>query len=163
MRIQLTHLSYDDCENACTLSNYHQQIRNMTRLSLFRVRSWNNGMRWMTFYILIARLRHPFASNRFHLSSHLHHFVAITLSEWDVSKLKLPSHKHQGRRTLVKSPLIHNARSYICNLNTCSTFRFTMIYELIHCEVQKHELLQFILKVVGKDTWSNRIITLHTG
>ena len=27
--IQLSHFSYDDCENICTLSNYHDQIRSL--------------------------------------------------------------------------------------------------------------------------------------
>ena len=48
--IQLTHLSYD-FDNTCTLSYYHHQIGNMTHLPLFRVRSWNNGMHSMPFYI----------------------------------------------------------------------------------------------------------------
>ena len=51
VRIQLTHLSYDDCENTCTLSYSHHQIGSMTHLPVFRVRSWNNGMRCMSSYI----------------------------------------------------------------------------------------------------------------
>ena len=50
MRFQLTHSCYD-CENACTLCYYHHQIGSMTHLALFRVKSWNNGMRFMSFYI----------------------------------------------------------------------------------------------------------------
>ena len=50
--IKLTHFSCDDCENTCTLSCYHIQIGSMTHLLLLRVRSWNNGMRCMSFYIL---------------------------------------------------------------------------------------------------------------
>ena len=53
VRIQLTRFSYDDCENMCTWSYYHHQIGSMTHLPLFRVRSWNNGMCCMSFYILI--------------------------------------------------------------------------------------------------------------
>ena len=49
--IQLTHLSYDDCENTCTLSYYHHEIGSMRHLPLFRVRLWNNGTRRMSFYI----------------------------------------------------------------------------------------------------------------
>ena len=51
--IQLTHFCCDDCENACTWSYYHHQIGSMTHFPLFRVRSWNNGMRCMSFYILM--------------------------------------------------------------------------------------------------------------
>ena len=54
VRIQLTHFSYDDCENTCTLSYYHRQIGSMTHLPLFRVRSWKNGMFCMSFYILLS-------------------------------------------------------------------------------------------------------------
>ena len=35
-----------------TLSYYHHQIGSMIHLSLYRVRSWNNGMCCMSFYIL---------------------------------------------------------------------------------------------------------------
>ena len=52
VRIQLTHFSYDghDCVNMCNLSYYYRhQIGNMTHLPLFRVRSLNNGMRRMAF------------------------------------------------------------------------------------------------------------------
>ena len=54
VRIHLTQFSYDDFWNTCTLSCYHHQNGSMTRLPLFRVRSWNNGMRRMSFYILIV-------------------------------------------------------------------------------------------------------------
>ena len=54
--IQLTHVSCDDCENMCTLSHHHYQIGSMTHLPLFRVRSWNNGIHCMSFYILKQRL-----------------------------------------------------------------------------------------------------------
>ena len=58
--IQLTHLSYDDCVNTCTLSYHHHQIGSMTQLplALFRVRSWNNGMCCMSFYILTIPFVH---------------------------------------------------------------------------------------------------------
>ena len=36
-----------------TLSYYHHQIGNMNYYPLFRVRSWNNGMRCLSLYILI--------------------------------------------------------------------------------------------------------------
>ena len=51
---QFTHFSCDDCENIYTLSYYHHQIGSMNYHQLFRVRSWNNGVRCMSFYILIA-------------------------------------------------------------------------------------------------------------
>ena len=45
VRIQVTHFSYDDYENVCTLSYNLHQIGSMTHLPLFRVRSWNNDVR----------------------------------------------------------------------------------------------------------------------
>ena len=50
---QFTHFSCDDWENIYTLSYYHHQIGNMNYYPLFRVRSGNNGVRCMSFYILI--------------------------------------------------------------------------------------------------------------
>ena len=51
---QFTHFLCDDWENIYTLSYYHNQIGSMNYYPLFRVRSWNNDMRYMSFYILIA-------------------------------------------------------------------------------------------------------------
>ena len=51
--IQLTHFSYDDCENTCTWSYYHHEFGRMTHLPLFRVKSWNNGVRCMSVYVLM--------------------------------------------------------------------------------------------------------------
>ena len=47
--IQLTHLSCGDCGIKCSLSFYYHQIGSMTHLVLFRVESWNNGMRCISF------------------------------------------------------------------------------------------------------------------
>ena len=50
---QFTHFLCDDWENIYTLSYYHHQIGSMNYYPLLRVRSWNNGMRCMSFYILM--------------------------------------------------------------------------------------------------------------
>ena len=50
---QFTHFSCDDWENIHNLSYYHHQIGSMSYHPLFRVRSWNNGVRFMSFYILM--------------------------------------------------------------------------------------------------------------
>ena len=57
---QFTNFPCDDWENIYTLSYYHHQIGSMNYNPLFRVRSWNNGVRCMSFYILtiIQTLRH---------------------------------------------------------------------------------------------------------
>ena len=49
---QFTHTPRDDWENIWTLSYYHHQIGSMNYYPLFKVRSWNNCMRCMSFYIL---------------------------------------------------------------------------------------------------------------
>ena len=53
---QFTHYSCDDWENIYTLSYCHHQIGSMNYYPLFRVRSWINGARCMSFYILILIL-----------------------------------------------------------------------------------------------------------
>ena len=53
---QFTHSLCDDWENKYTLSYYHNQIGNMNHYPLFRVRSWNNGVRCMSFSILLRSL-----------------------------------------------------------------------------------------------------------
>ena len=50
---QFTHFFCDDWENIYTLSYYHHQIWSMNYYPLFRVRPWSNGMRCMSFYILM--------------------------------------------------------------------------------------------------------------
>ena len=52
---QFTHFPCDSYENIYTLSYYHHQIGSMSYYPLFRVRSWNNGMRCMYLYIHIPR------------------------------------------------------------------------------------------------------------
>ena len=54
--IPLTHFTYGDCGNMCTLSSYHHQIGSMTQLPLFSVRSWSNAIHCMSFYFLIKHL-----------------------------------------------------------------------------------------------------------
>ena len=51
---QFTLSSGDDWENIYTWSYYHHQIRSMNYYPMFRVRSWNNSFRCMSFYILIS-------------------------------------------------------------------------------------------------------------
>ena len=46
----------DDWENIYTFSYYHHQIGSMNYYPLFRVRSWNNGVRCMSFCILVIIL-----------------------------------------------------------------------------------------------------------
>ena len=50
---QFAHFPCDDWENIYTLSYYHNQIGSMNYYPLFRIRSWSNGVRCMSFYILI--------------------------------------------------------------------------------------------------------------
>ena len=52
---QFTRFLCDDWENIHLLSYYHHQIGSMNYYPLFRVRSWNNGMRCMSSYILMQQ------------------------------------------------------------------------------------------------------------
>ena len=53
---QFTNFPCDDWENIHTLSYYHHhQIGSMSYYPLFRVRSWNNGVRCMSFCILMVQ------------------------------------------------------------------------------------------------------------
>ena len=49
---QFTHFPCDDWENKYTLSYHYHQIGSMNYYPLYRVRSWNNGVRCMSFCIL---------------------------------------------------------------------------------------------------------------
>ena len=51
---QFTHFLCDDWENIYTLSYHHHQIGSMNYYPLFKVRSWNNGVRCMSFCILMS-------------------------------------------------------------------------------------------------------------
>ena len=53
VRFQFTHSPCDDWENIYTLPYYLHQIGSMNYYPLFRVRSWDNGVRCMPFYILM--------------------------------------------------------------------------------------------------------------
>ena len=50
---QFTPFPCDDWDNMHALSYNHHQIRSMDYFPLFRVRSWNNGMRCMSRYVLM--------------------------------------------------------------------------------------------------------------
>ena len=53
---QFTHSPCDDWESICTSSYYHHQIGSVNYYPLFRIRSWNNGLRCMSFYIRMLRI-----------------------------------------------------------------------------------------------------------
>ena len=53
---QFTHFPCHAWENIYTLSYFHHQIGSVNYYPLFRVRSWNNGVRFMSFYILTIML-----------------------------------------------------------------------------------------------------------
>ena len=51
---QFANFPFDDWENMYTLSYYYHQIGIMNSQPMFRVRSWNSGVRRMSFYILMS-------------------------------------------------------------------------------------------------------------
>ena len=62
---QFNHFPCDDWDNIYTFSYYHHQIGSMNYYPLFRLRSWNNGVRCMSFYILMS------SWSAFRLSKHV--------------------------------------------------------------------------------------------
>ena len=65
-------------------SYYHHLIGSMDYYPLFSVRSWNNGMRSMSFYILLKRMVFPF----------LHLFMISSRRVGYISSLSAPVYKN---------------------------------------------------------------------
>ena len=63
MCYQFTHSPCDDCEHINTLFYYHHQIEGMNYYPLFRVMSWNNDARCISFCILMCDGTNSFANN----------------------------------------------------------------------------------------------------
>ena len=60
---QFTHFPCNDWKNIYTLSYYHHPIGSMNYYPLLRVRSWNNGTRCMSFYILMGVMTSQITGN----------------------------------------------------------------------------------------------------
>ena len=107
----------------CTLSYFHHQIGSVNHWPLFRVRSWNNGMLCMSYYVLIKDIQHH------HLPSH-HSSVqpcCLATPTWNIissqyhKSLHNHSHKfilahHDSATWLYESPSrtsLHNASLHI--------------------------------------------------
>ena len=73
-----------DYDDIYTLSYYHHQIGSMNYYPLLRVRSWNNGVRCMSFFILIIIYTHIYIyrSRRQLLLRFLKCLVFLTSIEW---------------------------------------------------------------------------------
>ena len=107
---KFTHLPCDYWENIYTLSYFHHQIRRMNYYPLFRLRSWNNGICCMSFYILIISTITLRTHNAF-ITSLLRHDDA-TKSFWRYNYISLASFVpwayewyHQNLQiTLIKIP-----------------------------------------------------------
>ena len=81
---QFTHFSCGDWENICTLSYYHHQIGSVNYYPLFRVRSWNNGVRCMYFYIIIMQVLRLFCStpHQYSRKSHYQYMIYKPIISW---------------------------------------------------------------------------------
>ena len=80
--LQFTHFLHDEWDNIYTLSYYHHQIGSMNYYPLLWVRSWNNGMRCMSFYIILLCCKmDTIAHTNFVLSSVNEGFVQNELDE----------------------------------------------------------------------------------
>ena len=88
--IQLTHFSY--FQNTCTLSYYHHQIGSRIHLPLLRVKSWNNGMRCMSFCFLIIISREVWSILQLQLTN----IQTIDLKQLILNILKVFSYVFQN-------------------------------------------------------------------
>ena len=79
---QFTHFSCDDWDNVYTLSYHHHQIGSMNYYPLFRVRSWNNAVRCMSFYILMVAFN-PSMDNLYKNMDKLYDVKHITIEGKD--------------------------------------------------------------------------------
>ena len=80
---QFTHFLCDDWDNIYTLSYYHHQIGCINYYPLFRVRSWNNGMRCMSFYILTKHSNRPVLDRPYSSTDYTWHcFIDISFIVW---------------------------------------------------------------------------------
>ena len=87
-----------DCENIDTLYYHHQQIESMIYYPLFMVRSWNNGMRCISLYILthtsnqknhISQIQKHKFLGWYNRTSKLKDAEDITNRQWDVDVILL--------------------------------------------------------------------------
>ena len=106
MRFQFTHSPCDDWGNIYTLSCYRHQIGSMNYYPLFRVRSWNNGVRCMSFYILMGLTRGRQDPGEPHVG---HTKLAIGLGLWSVTA---------SRGFILMSLLIHVLNSVLVHIIT---------------------------------------------
>ena len=86
---QLTHFPCDDWENIYTLSYYHHRIGSMNYYPLFGVRSWNNGVRCVSFFILTSELLQiPLIAllSVFFIYNHQHLRVCTRRGDFDLKK-----------------------------------------------------------------------------
>ena len=79
-------ISFVMIERIHTLSYYHHQIGSMNYYLLFRVRSWNNGMRCMSLHILIGCI---VACGSCSLVCTLHNLIIIIMQNY-LKTLKFP-------------------------------------------------------------------------
>ena len=69
------------------MSYYHNQIGNMNHYPLFRVRSWNNGVRCMSLYILMLILYNIYSLSQpsfwiMKCSTHNFRWIWIVIENW---------------------------------------------------------------------------------
>ena len=117
----MSHCAYSTClfllwwfygDHICTLSYYHNQIGSMIHLPLLRVRSWNNGMRSVSFSILIlmlALLR--YTALAFSVMGWAIYFYYIIISHWYQWLKSL----HRMYPVVIKVSCVPSDRFYVSN------------------------------------------------
>ena len=109
----------DDWEIIYTLSYYHNQIGSMNYYPLFRVRSWNNGMRCISFYILMGSVIEDKDSkattNRIDVS-----FIHVCANE-------LSRHLYLLVCRLFDAKPLHKSMLLCCQLEPCGKLQWNFI------------------------------------
>ena len=138
---QFTHFCCDDWENIYTLSYYHHQIVSMNYYPLFRVRSWNNGVRCMSFCILTV--------------CHVVEWATWNICQWSFGQTKENvRHKNAFEKVPISSRSVFRLHSLMTTLakffSACESINISFMYYRNHCD-HDEILMNFFKLVVEKN------------
>ena len=117
----------DDWDNIYTLSYCHYQIGSMNYYPLFRVRSWNNGVRRMPFVFFFISI-----SNELDIIIHVIHCDAISIRLWRHQQNENRASETRGRceKVVVLSSFMYS----LCHVRNeiIYVLSWRTVFELTH-------------------------------
>ena len=137
---QLTHSSCDDWDNIYTLSYHDHQIGSMNYYPLLRVRSWNNGVRCMSFYILTMQTISAFQTPR-HICHKFPLYEGISCMSMNQNSLK--HHCVKNVVLMIKNPYLwlamykftsHIFKSFLYSITITKCWEFSPRFYYCGCE-----------------------------